>query len=128
MVSRGNLPAGFSTSQRKARSRRRFSEVRYEDVAMENRGFCRSEYCTRFLRECGVPIEMSRVITVEKARGQTIRCVPWAPKFIVDFFLSIRFLEVSKKDKARAVREVWELKKPGPLAEAILVAKKMMSS
>jgi hypothetical protein len=93
--------------------------------AMERKGWCRACSAAPSLRSLGVRVEM--VPTPYRGKNWFhLRTVPWAPKWAVDLVKRMKGLKVRRSDRAAAFKEAVELGRAGPLAEAIIVAGKMM--
>jgi hypothetical protein len=93
--------------------------------ALERRGWCRACSAAPSLRSLRVPVEMVPM----PYRGKNwfhLRIVPWAPKWAVGLVKRMKGLKVRRSDRAAAFKEALELGGAGPLAEAIIVAGKMM--
>lgn len=89
------------------------------------KGNCRSASQTISLRNAGFKVEM--VPIYEKyASGLKKRILPFAPLWAVKLATRLRRLKINSKMKRKVLEEARELGRPGPLAEAIFVAAKMM--
>lgn len=90
-----------------------------------DKGNCRSASQTISLRNAGFKVEM--VAVYEKySCGLKKRVLPFAPIWAVKLAQKMRRLKVDHKMKRKILEEARELGRPGPLAEALFVAAKMM--
>jgi hypothetical protein len=89
------------------------------------KGNVRSASQSVSLRNAGFNVEMVPILQ-KYASGFKKRVLPFAPAWAVDLAKKMRWIKADPKMKQAALVEARELGRPGPLAEALLVAAKMM--
>jgi hypothetical protein len=89
------------------------------------KGNVRSASHSPALRNAGFSVEMVPILE-KYASGFKRRVLPFAPAWAVNLSKKLRWVKVDSKMKQAALVEARELGRPGPLAEALLVAAKMM--
>lgn len=100
----------------------------WRNLAIERqraKGNTRSASQSPSLRNAGFNVEMVPIYEKYES-GLKKRILPFAPEWAVKLARRLRHLKINHKMKRKVLEEACRLGKPGPLAEAIFVAAKMM--
>ena len=112
----------------RVRQRAATERMAYEKVqAMMANGYCRARKTARSLRAAGFPVEIvATPFRSRKRRPVFLRDLPWAPMWAVRLCLTLRGKNISSKCRMDVLKEAKALGKPGLLADAVLVANRLM--